>query len=285
VFPRASCAEASPGPTRGPARASIAFPGRSWRALAGARCPHLAGRRTPAGTLRERPDDRQQPLDFIEGTPRDPRTSIRPTASLFPRAARSARRGILCGRPSRRRRHPVRLCHSTVDDSLSPGDRPPPRRVGESRSRRRQGRRACTGSLPARGSARRERGRRTRRAAALGRRKVRRRARARRQDLRPAGVGRDADSARVRTRRCESPHLDRLGLGHPLERVRSRTSKCAERGLSSRSPQRPRRGPQGHESTRPGHRPRWHRRCRRQLPAARECGPAGPGPRRHRRRL
>ena len=62
---------------------------------------------------------------------------------------------------------------------------------------------------------------------------VRRRARPRRPGVPADGLGGDADSARLRAGRREPPHVDRLGLGHALERVRREPRDARRRAPST----------------------------------------------------
>jgi len=127
------------------------------------------------------------------------------------------------------------LCHSTVDDSLAPG-------IG----RRRDGwanRDLDVGKIVAAAPDLRPFAQllgvdeATVRTVLfeLGSRKVRRRARARRQSVPPGRQERrDADPARIRHGRRQPPYLDGLGLGHALECVR-RESRDARQGHVLRS--------------------------------------------------
>ena len=127
------------------------------------------------------------------------------------------------------------LCHSTVDNALAPG-------IG----RRLDGwanRDLNVGAIVAlsprppavRGPARRADDATVRMVLnELGAGQVRRGAVAGRQGV-PARrqVRRHADPAGVRSGGRQPPHLDRLGLGHVLERASSRTSRCTARARSS----------------------------------------------------
>ena len=185
-------------------------------------------------------------LDSVVGVP-----------GFFDRGGRIASMGIQCA-----------LCHSTVDDSFSPG-------IG----RRLDGwanRDLNVGAIvalapdlsPFTTPARRRRRHGAWRAEQLGAGEVRRGAGARRQGLPPGRrVGRDADPAGLRPRGREPPHVHGLGLRHPLERPR-RQPRDARQGDVLRSPPRRRREvPRGRgqwvrrraQRARTGSRPSWPR--------------------------
>ena len=117
--------------------------------------------------------------------------------------------------------YPVRALPLHGRRLLRAGYRAAAGRLGEPRSRCRRDYRARPRPRFFREPPWRRRGHGADRAALLGARQVRRRADPGRQGV-PARrqAGRDPAPAGVRPRRRQSPYLDRLGLGHALERLR-----------------------------------------------------------------